>query len=105
MDVREIDFPRVDGIPAGFLKLERHPKADRVCLRKVHVDRGPGLGATEDPDLERLAALVKSPRALCERSRHGMRTAGVGESTNAQGRAVGNQLGCFLGRADGKSSV
>jgi hypothetical protein len=54
-------------------------------LRKVHVDRRPGLGATatEDPNPERLAALVKSPRALGERCRHGMRTAGVGESTNA----------------------
>ena len=56
MDVRELDSPLVDGIPAGFLTLVRHPKADRVRLRKVHVDRGPGLGATEDPNPERLAA-------------------------------------------------
>jgi hypothetical protein len=105
MDVRELDFPLVDGLPAGFLTLVRHPKADRVCLRKAHVDSGPGLGATEDPNPERLAALVKSPRALGERCRHGFRTAGVGESTNSQGCAVGDQLRCFLGRSDGKSPV
>jgi hypothetical protein len=105
MDVREIDFPRVDGIAAGFLKLERHPKTDCVRLRKVHIDRRPGLGATEDPNLERKAAFAKSPRALGERSRYGMRTARVGEATNAQGRAVGNQLRCFIGRTDGKSPV
>ncbi len=105
MDVREIDFPRVDGVPAGLLKLERHPKADCVCLRKVHVNGGPGLCATEDPNLEGLATLMKSTRALGERSRHGMRTAWVGEATNAQGHTVGDQLRCFLGRSNGKSPV
>ena len=105
MNVREFDSPVVDGIPTGFLALVRHPKADCVRLRKVHVDRGPALGTTEDPNPERLAALVKSPSALSERPRHGFRTTGVGESTNAQGCAVGNQPGCFLGRSDGKSPV
>src|SRR5271166_2613798 len=105
MDVREIDFARVDGIPARFLKLERHPKTDCVSLWKVDVDRGPGLSATEDPNLERKAALVKSPRAPGERSWHGMRTAGVGETTNAQGSAVGNQLRSFLSRSNRKSPV
>src|SRR5208283_67222 len=55
MDVREIDFPLVDRIPARFLKLERHPKADRVCLHKVHVNCRPSLGTAEDSDLKRLA--------------------------------------------------
>ena len=98
MDVREIDLPLIDRAPARFLSLERHAKADRVCLHKVHVNCRPSLGTAEDSDLKRLAALVKSSGPLCERSRNRMRTAGVGESTNAQGSAVRNQLGGFLSR-------